>query len=198
MCNFYKLEMSKKKQKPILSDKIAELIAPRRLLDPEIDSEDETTARAIDYELDEDEETETVTSLSDIRRKNVKLLHDVDAKYRGKLSSRNEFEMEFNSNESEENDGDEDDNSNNEQSSDQDVEANEKSIGEFSMALTPRQRLKLAANNDQSEENDVESAASSEDEDNIKAFAAKLNKSSSKTVVCSFKLKSNLQFIYSI
>lgn len=94
--------MSKKKQKPILSDKIAELIAPRRLLDPEIDSDDETAAKMAHYDLDAefDDNIDPVLALSDIRKKNMKLLHDVDPKYRGKLSSRKEFDV--NSNESEE------------------------------------------------------------------------------------------------
>lgn len=171
--------MSKKKQTPILSDKIAELIAPRRLLDPEIDSEDETAARAIDYEIDEDfDGNEPVSQLSDIRRKNVKLLHDVDAKYEGKVSSRKELEME--ASESEENGDFVDDDA---ASSDQDeVESTEKSLGEFSMLLTPRQKIKLAQNSDESnEENSIESDQVSEDENDIKSFATKLNQSKQKT-----------------
>lgn len=169
--------MSKKKQKPILSDKIAELIAPRRLLDPEIDSEDETAARAIDYELDDElGDTEPVSTLSDIRRKNVKLLHDVDVKYRGKLSSRKDFEMD--SNESGDNDSDNDENGDNV----------DKSMGdEHSWILTPKQRIKLAQTNEEigldNEENQLDSAESSEDEEDIKAFAQKLNNSTTKIKV---------------
>lgn len=174
--------MSKKKQKPILSDKIAELIAPRRLLDPEIDSEDETAARAIDYEIDEDfDETEPVAQLSDIRRKNVKLLHDVDAKYRGKVSSRKELEMDSDQDESEEDQIEEEKDSNDDEdqpdSNEDESEENstEKSIGEFSMLLTPKQRIKMAQQADGSEEeNDIGSGASSDDDDDIKSFAMKL------------------------
>lgn len=162
--------MSKRKQKPILSDKIAELIAPRRLLDPEIDSEDETAARAIDYEIDEElDEEQPAAKLSDIRRKNVKLLHDVDEKYRGKVSSRKELELD-----SLDEDGDDD------VDGDDDEEENttEKSIGEFSLVLTPKQRIKLAQEAGGSDdENGIESAESSEDEDDIKSFAMKLNNS---------------------
>lgn len=173
--------MSKKKQTPILSDKIAELIAPRRLLDPEIDSEDETAARAIDYGIDEDfDGNEPVSLLSDIRRKNVKLLHDVDAKYQGKVSSRKELEME--TSESEENgDFNEDDEDDDDAASSDPNEA-EKSIGEFSMMLTPRQKIKLAQNVvENNDENSVESDELSEDEGDIKSFAMKLNQSKQKS-----------------
>lgn len=165
--------MSKRKQKPILSDKIAELIAPRRLLDPEIDSEDETAARAIDYEIDEDfDETEPAAKLSDIRRKNVKLLHDVDEKYRGKISSRKEMEMDSDQDESEEDQIEEEKDSNDDESEEI---STEKSIGEFSMILTPKQRIKMAQQDDGSEEeNEIGSGASSDDDDDIKSFAMKL------------------------
>lgn len=179
--------MSKKKQKPILSDKIAELIAPRRLLDPEVDSEDETAARAIDYDIDEEFDTiEPVSKLSDIRKKNVKLLQDVDAKYRGKVSSRKDLEMD--SSENDEGDDseieeEEEEEANSEE--EEEIESTEKSIGEFSMLLTPRQRIKLAQEEGESDnQNGIESADSSEDEDDLKAFTAKLGKpSANKTAV---------------
>lgn len=181
--------MSKKKQKPILSDKIAELIAPRRLLDPEVDSEDETTARAFDYEIDEEfDSTEPATKLSEIRKKNVKLLQEVDAKYRGKVSSRKELEMDSSGDEEdddsdiEEEEGEEErkDDSNSEE---EEIASTEKSIGEFSMLLTPRQRIKLTKEAGGSEEkNEIESADSSGDEDDLKAFTAKLGESTSANV----------------
>lgn len=178
--------MSIKKQKPILSDKIAELIAPRRLLDPEIDSEDETAAR-IDYEIDEDlEKNEAVSKFSDIRKKNVKFLQDLDAKYRGKVSSRKELEME--SNESDENDENDEfaieeeegeevvDSVEKEQ--EEEEESTEKSIGEFSMTLTPKQRIKLAQEGADSAEKDENDSVNSPDDDvNLKAFRKKLNQS---------------------
>lgn len=182
--------MSKKKQKPILSDKIAELIAPRRLLDPEIDSEDETAARAIDYELDDElGDTEPISTLSDIRRKNVKLLHDVDVKYRGKVSSRKEMEMDSNGSGDSDLDSDENDNAI-ESDSEQEVDSNDKSIGELSLTLTPKQRIKLAQTNNEidgrfldDDENQLDSDESSEAEEDIKEFAQKLNSSKSKTEV---------------
>lgn len=178
--------MSKKKQKPILSDKIAELIAPRRLLDPEIDSEDETAARAIDYELDEELGETNPVPLSDIRRKNIKLLHDVNAKYSGRKSSRKELESGLDSNEGEESASDDDDNNgiDMDDSSEPEVESNEKSIGEFSMMLTPKQRIKLAqeADDKDDESSAEENATSSEDEENIKSFSMKLVNSSKSEV----------------
>lgn len=178
--------MSKKKQKPILSDKIAELIAPRRLLDPEIDSEDETAARAIDYDIDEEFDTaEPVSKLSDIRKKNVKLLQDVDAKYRGKVSSRKDLEMD--SIENDDDDEDDDDSigidGEEEDEEEEEIESTEKSIGEFSMLLTPRQRIKLAQEEGESEEeNKIENAESSEDEDDLKSFTSKLGKPKSANI----------------
>lgn len=178
--------MSKKKQKPILSDKIVELIAPRRLLDPEIDSEDETTARTFDYELDDElDRNGPVSTLSDIRKKNVKLLQDVDAKYHGKVSSRKDFEM--NSDESDEElDEEEEESVDAEQDEEEEEdESTEKSIGEFSMMLTPRQRIKMAqdaAGDSEEHENGIENGDSSDDEDDLKAFTSKLNKSKSSTV----------------
>lgn len=178
--------MSKKKQKPILSDKIAELIAPRRLLDPEIDSEDETAARAIDYELDEELGETNPVPLSDIRRKNIKLLHDVNAKYSGRKSSRKELESGLDSNEGEESTSDDDDNNgiDMDDSSEPEIESNEKSIGEFSMMLTPKQRIKLAqeADDKDDESSAEENATSSEDEENIKSFSMKLVNSSKSEV----------------
>lgn len=133
-------KMSNKKQKPILSDKIAELLAPRRLLDPERDSEDETAAKVTDYDLDAefDDNIDPVSALSDIRKKNVKLLHDVDPKYRGKLSSRKELEMDSNESEKSEPESDdvddplENDGENSVPSSESDDEA---AIVEFSKKL---------------------------------------------------------------
>lgn len=178
--------MSKKKQKPILSDKIAELIAPRRLLDPEIDSEDETAARAIDYELDEELGETNPVPLSDIRRKNIKLLHDVNAKYSGRKSSRKELESGLDSNEGEESTSDDDDNNGIDMydSSEPEIESNEKSIGEFSMMLTPKQRIKLVQEADDKvdESSAEENATSSEDEENIKSFSMKLVNSSKSEV----------------
>lgn len=178
--------MSKKKQKPILSDKIAELIAPRRLLDPEIDSEDETAARAIDYELDEELGETNPVPLSDIRRKNIKLLHDVNAKYSGRKSSRKELESGLDSNEGEESTSDDDDNNgiDMDDSSEPEIESNEKSIGEFSMMLTPKQRIKLVQEADDKvdESSAEENATSSEDEENIKSFSMKLVNSSKSEV----------------
>ncbi|XP_031624349.1 protein Aatf-like [Contarinia nasturtii] len=177
--------MSKKKEKPILADKIAELYTPRQLLDPEVDSEDETTARAFDYDLDDD--NEPISALSDFRKKNVKLLADVDAKYRGKVASRKDFDMDSNeSDEFVEEEGDEsaeDEQVEEEEEEEEEDKSTEKSIDEFSMMLTPRQRIKMAQQTVGSEEeNEIESAESSDDEANLKAFASKLKKSKSAIV----------------
>lgn len=158
--------MSKKKEKPILSDKIAELMAPRRLLDPEIDSEDETAAKVTDYDLDGefDDNIDPVSALSDIRKKNVKLLHDVDPKYRGKLSSRKDFEIA--SNESEESEAEpddaedrlENDSKNGVQSSDTDDEV---AIAEFSNKL----KAPFSTNTDELEEDNSDLDEASENDD---------------------------------
>ncbi|XP_055300563.1 protein Aatf [Sitodiplosis mosellana] len=181
--------MSKKKQKPILSDKIAELIAPRRLLDPEVDSEDETVARAIDYDIDGEFDTnEPASNLSDIRKKNVKLLQDVDAKYRGKVSSRKDLDMDS----SEIDEEDDDDFVIEEEEEEEEIESTEKSVGEFSMLLTPRQRIKVAQEaGENEEENGIESADSSEDGDDLKAFTAKLGNSKGNSKSATIKADSD-------
>lgn len=147
--------MSKKKQKPILSDKIAEFMAPRRLMDPEIDSEDETAAKVTDYDLDAefDDNIDPVLVLSDIRKKNVKLLHDVDQKYRGKLSSRKDFEMDSNESEGSEPESNDAENPIGVQSSESDDEA---AIAEFSNKLNaPLSRLEEDNSDlDEASEND--------------------------------------------
>lgn len=85
--------MSKKKATTSISDKILDLMTPQAMQDPEIDSDDQTLAKTIDYFMEDEiaDLTENV-ALSDIRKKNVKLLHDIDAKYRGKITSRKDFE----------------------------------------------------------------------------------------------------------
>ncbi len=85
--------MSRKKAQPTsIGDKISELLAPQQLLDPEYNSDDDTVAKARYYDSEEEDHQPTA-ELSDIRKKNVRMLQDVDAKYSGKISSRNELDM---------------------------------------------------------------------------------------------------------
>lgn len=88
--------MSARKKKPTksISDKISELLVPKPLLDPEVDSDDETTAKIRHYDDGDDDDLETNIDqrLSAIRKGNVKLLHDVDPKYSGRVASRKDFE----------------------------------------------------------------------------------------------------------
>lgn len=133
--------MSKKKEKKILADKIADLIAPRKLLDPEVDEEDETAAKTFEYDYEEDDVTEKLASgqFSDIRKRNEKLLQDVDKKYSGKISSRKDLESESENEDDEESAEDDDDD-----------EVDEEAIKSFSMKLGNGE-----ANDDESEgEND--------------------------------------------
>lgn len=84
--------MSKKKaQSSSIGEKINKLLAPKELLDPEYNSDDETVAKTRYY--DSEEEHQPTAELSHIRKKNVRMLQDVDAKYSGKISSRNELDM---------------------------------------------------------------------------------------------------------
>lgn len=84
--------MSKKKAKlSSIGEKINELLAPKKLLDPEYNSDDETVAKTRHYESED--EQQPVAELSHIRKKNVRMLQDVDAKYSGKISSRNELDV---------------------------------------------------------------------------------------------------------
>lgn len=157
--------MSKKKQKITLSDKIADLIAPRALLDPEIDSDDETAAKTVDYDIEDDgDDFQAISQLSDIRKKNVKLLHDVDAKYRGKVSSRKDFESE----------SDSDDEVEEEAAGSGDGEALDNvELKEFSMRLKPN--LGAVADQDAQDLEDDKD----ESDDAINEFSMKLNGSAS-------------------
>lgn len=85
--------MSRKKaQLSSIGEKINELLAPKKLLDPEYNSDDdETIAKTRQYESED--EQQPIAELSHIRKKNVRMLQDVDVKYSGKISSRNELDM---------------------------------------------------------------------------------------------------------
>lgn len=174
LCSSETATMFKKKEKPILSDKIASLIAPKKLLDPEIDSDDETAARNFDYELENESDTEAL-AFSDIRKKNVKLLHDVDAKYRGKVASRKDFDME--SLDEEESEDDEDDSETEEQEAQDSNEAEQ-----ITKRLTPAQRIKLAQEAATASDDEVidfdEDSDGSDVADDLKSFRNKLKKSS--------------------
>lgn len=99
---------SKKKS---LSDTISELLLPQPLLDPEIDADDETRAREHAYDAadDDDQLGEIDARFSDIRKKNAKLLQDVDRKYSGKIASRKDFEESDKEDDDEEEDDDDED-----------------------------------------------------------------------------------------
>ncbi|XP_037024485.1 protein Aatf [Bradysia coprophila] len=86
--------MNRKKVPSVsIGDKINELLAPKQLHDPEYNSEDETVAKTRYYDSEEEEDNQPVAELSHIRKKNVRLLQDIDAKYSGKISSRNELDV---------------------------------------------------------------------------------------------------------
>lgn len=160
--------MPKKKQTS-LSDKIADLIAPRRLLDPEIDSEDETAAKTVDFDLEDDNLTNEVT-LSDIRKKNVKLLHSVDAKYRGKVTSRKDLEVE---NDGANGDtGDSENSSSAEESEDNDLVAGKSLSGR----LRPQLDFVGVENGDSDERE-----ASDEDDGDLESFSKQLKNISTKS-----------------
>lgn len=123
----------KKKQQKTISDKISELLAPQQLLDPEVDSADETTAKSRRYDTDEEDDDdphEIDLRLSDIRKKNIKLLQDVDPKYGGYVSSRkNDHSDDDNDDGVNDNDDDEDDDAYEDSSDD------EKAVASFSNKL---------------------------------------------------------------
>lgn len=121
--------MSVRKKKPTksISDKISELLVPKPLLDPEVDSDDETTAKTRHYDDGDDDDLEANIDqrLSAIRKGNVKLLHDVDPKYSGRVASRKDFES------SDSGEGDDDDVAGRYEDSSDD----ENAVAEFSMRL---------------------------------------------------------------
>lgn len=140
--------MSARKMPPTktISDKISELLVPKPLLDPEVDSDDETTAKTRHYDND-DLETNIDQRLSAIRKGNVKLLHDVDPKYSGRVASRKDFES------SDSGEGEDDVVGQYEDSSD-----DEKAAAEFSM------RLKQINDSDDDVEDDENTANESNDD----------------------------------
>lgn len=133
-----------RKKKPIksISDKISELLVAKPLLDPEIDSDDETIAKTRHYDDGDDDDLETSIDqrLSAIRKRNVKLLHDVDPKYSGRVASRKDFES------SDSGEGDDDAAGQYEDSSD-----DEKAAAEFSMRL---KQINDSDDEDEDNEND--------------------------------------------
>lgn len=74
-----------------ISDKINEILAPKELHDPEYNSDDETIAKTRFYQSDD--ELQSNLELSHIRKKNVRMLQDIDVKYSGKISSRKEMDQ---------------------------------------------------------------------------------------------------------
>lgn len=155
--------MSLRKKKPTtatkktLSDKIAELLLPQPLLDPEFDATDETVARTrnfaaaadVDGDGDADDQLgEIDPRFSEIRKRNVTLLQDVDAKYSGQVASRKDLDAE------EENDEDDDEHD--------DEETDESGALESSDDELPRK--KFDESDDEEEEEDEDDEDDDDDE----------------------------------
>lgn len=92
--------MSNNKKQQSISEEIINLLKPKQLLDPEDNEE-------ILAKFEEFDENVEINVLSDIRKKNVKQLGDLDVKYKGKVVSRKELEdSEASDDDSEEENGD--------------------------------------------------------------------------------------------
>jgi hypothetical protein len=76
--------MSKSSKNKSIADKINEFLAPQALLDPEKD-QDESNCQFSEFD---NEGYDKVPELGQIRKRNVKSLDEVDAKYKGVLSRR--------------------------------------------------------------------------------------------------------------
>lgn len=72
-------------------NKVEEIIKAKLLLDLHDDFEEENSAKIVECINDEDRIDEPVI-ISNIQKSNVKLLCDVDVKYKGVISSRKDFE----------------------------------------------------------------------------------------------------------
>lgn len=128
------MNKSKKIQKTkSISEKIADIFTPAPLLDPEIDLTDETAAKVHDYSADEDDDVQEFNQqLSDIRKKNVPLLADVDHKYKGAVSSRKDLDFEDNDSDS---DGENESDEEQQQYEDSESDDNDGETTGFSMRL---------------------------------------------------------------
>ncbi|TMW48559.1 hypothetical protein DOY81_006348 [Sarcophaga bullata] len=154
------LKKQKNKEKTV-AEKIAHTLLHPNESGSDSESEEEATAaRVIDYDDDEYELPQAGTT--EFRKRNVKLLADQSAKYKGKIASRKDFESssdEING----DNDEEEEENYENSDSSD-----DENTLKAFNKAL--KQNSKTEYEDSDSQEDDINEEAmgeeqSSEDED---------------------------------
>lgn len=153
--------MSQRKKKPakLLSDTISELLLPQPLLDPEVDPQDETTAKEHYYEEDEELSATVDQRLSAIRKGNVKLLQDVDRKYSGKVASRKDFELDDDDEEEEDDSSEEEQVGDEEASEEEDVEAGDVSEEDESDAYEESEEEEEEAVNGKAADADSDSEA---------------------------------------
>ncbi|CAD6997768.1 unnamed protein product [Ceratitis capitata] len=140
------LKMLRKKNSKAktVSDKITELLTRNGNSENE-SSDDQTEDPRVEQEFDEYDLPDARTS--DIRKRNVKLLSEQSARYRGKISSRHELEAEEDINNSEDNDVDDE-----QEEEDYSSEDDDSALKAFAKKLNGSKRK-------------VESAASDVDED---------------------------------
>lgn len=120
--------IKKPKNKQIsVAEKVAQTLLHPNQSDSDSESEDEATAaRVIDY--DEDDYELPAAGTTEIRKRNVKLLSEQSARYKGKIASRKDFEDD----EEEEED---EDSSNEEEYKNSDTSGDEEALKAFSKAL---------------------------------------------------------------
>lgn len=80
------MTMLRTKKKKSISDQIQDVLKPREL----VEETDDNEARFEEFT----ENVETSHQLSDIRKQNAKSLSELDSKYKGKVVSRNELDLE--------------------------------------------------------------------------------------------------------
>ena len=116
------MQRFKKNKVKTVSEKVTELITKASGLHSSDESEDETAPKVADF--DDEEYALPDGRSTDIRKRNVKLLSEQSARYRGKITSRKDLEMENNS-EQEMEEESEDESDDDEEEDDDDVEEEE-------------------------------------------------------------------------
>ncbi|KAM7354247.1 apoptosis antagonizing transcription factor [Cochliomyia hominivorax] len=151
------LKKPKNKQKTV-AEKVAETLMHPNQSGSDSDSADEATApRVIEYDVDEYELPQDGTT--EFRKRNVKLLSEQSAKYKGKIASRKDFLSE-----EEEDDEDGEEEQDYEKS---DSSEDEEALKAFSKALKKKQTMEYKDSEEEEDDNEEEDdhLQDSEDED---------------------------------
>uniref|UniRef100_T1PII3 Apoptosis antagonizing transcription factor n=1 Tax=Musca domestica TaxID=7370 RepID=T1PII3_MUSDO len=153
--------MLKKSKQKSVAEKVAEIIAHPNQSDSESENEALSRVRVVDF--DEDEYQLPDVGTTEFRKRNVKLLSEQSAKYKGKIASRKDFEEEDDAEEQYEESDDEegDGNESYEESDDDDEEA----LKKFGDALKQGYGAYEDSEEDQEDQEEVSEEEEEEDDE---------------------------------